>query len=139
MIEMVRRQKAAQATVNRFKGAPFAYGRNDCVRMAVFVLRQMGHRPHLGRAGTYSSARGAVRALKRAGFASLAEAMDGQHLARIAPAAALPGDLVMIPAEAPFDGALTVAVGNGRVLGYHQDLDGADILQPVQYLAAWRL
>lgn len=139
MIEMVRRQAAAQAAVDRFRGVPFAYGKNDCVRMAVFALRRMGHRPDLGRAGTYCSAKGAVRALNRAGFASLAEAMDGQHLPRIAPAAALPGDLVMIPAEGPFDGALTMAVGNGRVLGYHQDLVGADILQPVQYLAAWRL
>jgi hypothetical protein len=35
-------------------------------------------------------------------------------------------------------GALAMAVGNGRVLSYHEDLDGADIVQPIQYLAAWR-
>lgn len=139
MSELLRRQQAAQAAVNRFKGQPLAYGKNDCVRLAAFVLRKMGRRPQLAKAGSYSTALGAVRALERAGFDSLASAVDGLGLPRIAPAAAWVADLVLLPAEGPFGGALSVAVGNGRVLGYHEDVDGADILQPVQYLAAWRV
>lgn len=139
MIEMIRRQQAAQATVDRFKGEPLAYGKNDCARLAVFVMRKMGHRPQLAKAGTYSSAMGAARALKRMGHATIADALDAMGLTQIPPAAALPADLVMLPAEGPFGGALSMAVGNGRVLGYHEDLDGAEILQPVQVLVAWRL
>lgn len=138
MIEMIRRQQAAQATVDRFKGQPWQLGKNDCVRMAAFVLRRMGHRPQLGKAGSYTTGAGALRALKRAGHDTLAGALDALGLARIPPAAALPGDIVMIPGEAPLDGALTVAMGNGRVLGYHEDAEGAEVLQPVAFVAAWR-
>ena len=139
MHELEKRRQAAQATVDRFKGAPLAYGKNDCVRLGAFALRKMGRTPQLGRAGSYRTALGAVRALKRAGHHSLEDAVDALGLERIAAAAALPADLILLPAEGPFGGALTMAVGNGRVLGYHEDLEGADILQPVQFLAAWRV
>lgn len=139
MSEMLRRQRAAQATVDRFRSVPFAYGKNDCARLAAFVLRQMGHKPGLAKAGSYSSALGAARALKRLGHDDLASALDALGLLRIPPIAVLPGDLIMVPGEGPFGGAIAMAVGNGRVLGYHEDLDGADILQPVQFVGAWRL
>lgn len=139
MTEMLRRQRAAQATVDRFRAAPFVYGKNDCARLAAFALRQMGHKPGLAKAGSYSNALGAARALKRLGHDDLASALDALGLLRIPPIAALPGDLIMVPGEGPFGGAIAVAVGNGRVLGYHEDLDGADILQPVDFVGAWRL
>jgi hypothetical protein len=139
VIEMIRRQQAAQAAVARFKGQPWQLGKNDCVRMAAFVLRKMGHRPQLGKAGTYKTGAGAMLALKRAGHDSLGAALDALGLERIAPAAARVADIIMIPGEAPLDGALTIAVGNGRVLGYHQDLAVAEIMQPLEFVAAWRL
>lgn len=139
MSEMLRRQRAAQATVDRFRGVPFAYGKNDCARLAAFALRQMGHKPGLAKAGSYSSVLGASRALKRLGHDDLASALDALGLLRIPPIAALPGDLIMLPGLGAFGGAITMAVGNGRVLGYHEDLDGADILQPVEFVGAWRI
>lgn len=139
MIKMIRRQQAAQAAVARFKAQPWQLGKNDCVRLAAFVLRKMGHRPQLGKAGSYTTGAGALRALKRAGHATLAEALDALGLERIPPAAALPADIVMIPGEAPLDGALTIAVGNGRVLGFHEDVGAAEILQPVEFITAWRV
>lgn len=139
MIEMIRRQQAAQAAVDRFKGQPWQLGKNDCVRMAAFVLRKMGHRPQLGKAGSYTTGVGAMLALKRAGHDSLADALDALGLERIAPAAARVADIVMIPGEAPFDGALTVAVGNGRVLGFHEDAGSAEVMQPIKFIAAWRV
>lgn len=138
MIEMIRRQQAAQAAVDRFKGQPWELGKNDCVRLAAFVLRKMGHRPQLGKAGSYKTGPGAILALKRAGYATLAEALDALGLERIAPAAARVADIIMIPGEAPLDGALTIAVGNGRVLGFHEDAGSAEILQPVDFIGAWR-
>lgn len=139
MIEMIRRQQAAQAAVDRFKGQPWQLGKADCVRLAAFVLRKMGHRPQLGKAGTYTTGAGALRALKRAGFETLSEALDALGLERIPPAAARVADIIMIPGEQLFDGALTIAVGNGRVLGFHEDSGAAEVLQPVEMLSAWRL
>ncbi|MBB4154183.1 hypothetical protein GGQ80_002093 [Sphingomonas jinjuensis] len=138
MIEMIRRQQAAQAAVDRFKGQPLAFGRNDCGRLAAMVLRAMGHASPLARAGSYSTALGASRAIQRLGHSSLDQVLDGMGLSRITPAAALVADIIMLPGEGPFGGALTVAVGNGRVLGWHEDSDRAEILQPLVYLAAWR-
>jgi hypothetical protein len=133
---MVRRVAAAQATLDRFQGRPFAFGKDDCARMAVFHLRKLGLRPRIARAGSYSSLLGARRALARAGFTSLAEAVDGQGLARTEPAATVVGDLLMIPGVDDF-GALAVAMGNGRVLMWHEDAEGATVCQPIEFVAAW--
>lgn len=139
MIEAVRRRQVATDAIARFRGVPLAFGTADCARLGTFVLYRMGHRSPLVRAMRYRTAGGAGRALHKLGFDSLVAAIDSIGLARIAPAAALPADLIMLPGEDVFGGSLTMAVGNGRVLGYHEDLSGADILQPVEYVAAWRL
>lgn len=134
---MLARVAATQATVRRFQGRPFRFGTTDCARLVAFHLKQLKLPVSLARAGSYRSALGARRALQRLGVASLAEALDAQGLARIAPAAAIVGDIVELPGEPPF-GALSVAVGNGRVIGFHQDAAGAEILQPTAFVAAWR-
>jgi hypothetical protein len=133
---MVRRVAAAQATLDRFQGRPFAFGKDDCARMVVFHLRQLGFKPKIAKAGSYSTLLGARRALARAGFATLADAVDAQGLFRIPPAAAVVGDLLMMPGVEDF-GALAVALGNGRVIGWHEDAEGATVLQPVEFVAAW--
>jgi hypothetical protein len=133
-----RRVDAAQKTLDRFKGHPFKFGRFDCAQMVFFHLRAI-RKPlkEAGRAGTYHSLLGGVKELKKAGHDSLASLLDA-HFERIPPAAALVGDLVAMPGlEGP--GALTVAMGNGRVLGYHEDAEGAVVMQPLETLAAWRV
>ncbi|MFZ3484282.1 DUF6950 family protein [Sphingomonas sp. 3-13AW] len=139
MTVLLRRQQATEATLDRFRGQPLIYGKNDCVRMAAFLLRKMGHRPQLAKAGTYSSMLGASRALQRAGFESLPDALDALGLMRIPPAMRWMADLVVVPGEGPFGGSLQVALNNGRTLGWHQDFEGAQILQPVEFLTAWRV
>ncbi len=132
------RADAAQATLNRFRDQPFTWGKNDCARMVAFHLRQLGFKPQLSKAGTYKTALSARRALARAGFANLPDAIDALGLPRIAPAAALVGDIVQLEADSDL-GALFVAVGNGRVLGYHEAATGAVVMQPTGApLAAWR-
>ncbi len=60
------------------------------------------------------------------------------HFERVPPAAAWTGDVIAMPGlEGP--GALAVALGGGRVLGYHEDAVGAAVLQPSEYVAAWRV
>jgi len=134
---LISRVAAAQATLDRFKDEPFQWGRKDCVRMAAFHLRQLGYRPKLGKAGSYSSALGARRALARAGYDSLAAALDDLGLERTPPAAALVGDIVQGASGDAF-GAIGVVLGNGRILGYQEDLPGAAVLHPLALDLAWR-
>lgn len=136
MLPMIARRDAAQAAVDRFDGRPFAWGKNDCVRLSAFVLRQLGHKPNLARAGSYSSLLGAKRALARTGFATLDAALDALGLPRIPPAAAVVGDIVGLPGLDDWT-ALTIAVGNGRVLGFMEGRGG--IMQPNAPLTAWRV
>lgn len=138
MNDQIARAAAGTAVKKRFLHQPFLLGTNDCVRLAACVLRHRGRPAGLAKAGSYKTVLGAKRALTKLGYETLAEAVDALGLVRIPPRAALAADLVMIPGEGPFGGALTMAAGNGRVLGWHQDLDGADFLQPVEYVAAWR-
>ncbi|MBU3077710.1 hypothetical protein [Sphingomonas quercus] len=56
----------------------------------------------------------------------------------LAPVAAVVGDVLMADGD-PGTGALQVALGNGRVFGYHVDAKGACVLQPVAYVAGWRV
>ena len=134
---LILRRNAAQATLLRFEGQPFAWGRFDCAKMLAFHLRAMNLSPASAKAGSYSTAIGARRALGRIGAKSLAELLD-VRFARIAPAAALIGDIVSLPSTGKLD-AIGIALGNGRLLSYHEDAVGAIVVQPVQMLAAWRI
>lgn len=134
---LLRQRDAAQATLDRFCGPALAWGTYDCAKMVVFHLRQLDITLSIAKAGRYSTLLGATRSLKRLGFDRLSEVLDGRGLTRIVPAARIAGDIVEMPGdEGP--GSLAIALGNGRVLGYHESLVGADVLQPLEMLAAWR-
>lgn len=135
---MVRRVVAAQATLEQNRRKAFKLGTRDCVRMVAAHLRRFGRKVKLPPAGSYRSPTTALRRLQERGFATLAEAIDAQGLTRIPPAAAIVGDIVQIEAAHPL-GALAVVLGNGRVVGYHEDLQGADVLQPLKIELAWRV
>ncbi len=140
MSDLQARVDAVKATQAHFAGRPFAWGRVDCVKVAAWHLRAMGHHLGLGlnKAGTYRSALGARRALERAGHASLAAALDGV-LPRIAPAAALPGDLLIGPGTDEWE-ALGIYAGNGAVVGFYDGEKGLTIVRLNSGIAgrAWR-
>lgn len=136
--EMERRVAAATATLRRFEKVPLRLGRNDCARLVAFHLRKMGYRVKLPPSGSYASVRSGRAALEAMGFANMAEAVDSFGFERIAPAAAVVGDIVELPGEGDL-GCLTVAMGNGRVAGWVQDFRGAQVLQPVEWVRAWRV
>ncbi|MBW6522400.1 hypothetical protein KZ810_02715 [Sphingomonas sp. RHCKR47] len=138
MSELIRRRDATQATLDAVKGKPFRLGRNDCARIAAAHLRRMGHRVKLPASGSYASPRTAMKALKDRGFADLLEAMDGMGFERIAPAAALVGDVLALPTASSI-GCLVVVLTNGRALGFVDDFAEASVIQPVEYAAAWRV
>lgn len=119
---MVRRVAAAQATFDAFHLRPFAWGVCDCAKLGAHLVRQFGYAPPFAKAGRYGNPGTAQRALERAGFKDLAEAVDGLGFARIPPAAMLPGDLAgfrCVDQEMPV--GLCVAMGAGRVLGFLED------------------
>ena len=138
MNPLVLRQQAAQATVDRFQGKPLQLGKNDCARMAVFCLRQLGVKFSLLKIGPYKTEIGAAKVLKDLGFASITEAVDALGLPRIAPAMCLPGDIMTLKAAGSDDVALAVAVGNGRALGFWEGAGVCAVFQPVEYDTAWR-
>ena len=137
---MIARRDAAQATLDRFKDQPFEWGRYDCAKMVAFHLRKLGHQIGISKAGSYSSALGAKRALNRLGWPNLSHALDDVlHLERIAPAFLVTGDILQIPGEGPLD-TMAIALGNGRAISYHEDEVGAVVVQPIiaDIVAAWR-
>lgn len=133
---MVKRAEATRATLDRYAGKPLIFGKDDCGKMLISHLREMGHRPLIGPGGTWKSLLGLRRFLARHG-GSGADCLDQWGLLRITPASAVVGDIIEMPGEPPF-GAFGVCLGNGRVLAWHEDAEGAAVIQPLQYVAAWR-
>lgn len=140
-MSLLQRHAVTAETLKRWQGREFAWGTADCARLAACHLRRAGHQPPLNRSGQWRTALGAARALQRAGFANLADALDAVPLLRIAPAAAMQGDIVALPSEDRFE-ALGIVLGNGRVLSWigGDAAPGCAVLQPVQPPAmAWRV
>lgn len=141
---MTRRKDAAQACLTRFADKPYEVGKRDCTKMALHLLHKLSIRAAFAKGVRYSSEIGGVKFLKRSGFDTLIQAVDGLGLLRIAPAAALVGDLVALPTTSPL-GSLAVCVGPGQLLAYGEDFAGATVIGQVkQYVddadgpCAWR-
>lgn len=131
-----KRAAAAAACVERFQGKAFELGKRDCVKLACHALHTMGVAVPPVKGAAYTSKAGALKALRRTGFAGLVEAVDSLGLERIAPARATAGDIVALPCDSPFGAVLTVAIGNGVVLGFQNGIGCA--IRPTAWLAAWR-
>lgn len=132
MPPILRRRNAAQATLDAFEGKAFRMGHVDCVRMAAHHLRLLGYKIRLPAKGSYRTIRSGRAQLAARGFANLTDAVDSTGLARKAPAGMIVGDIAVME-DRDGIGGLVIALGNGRVLGFHEDLlgRGALVLQPV--------
>lgn len=139
MLPMIRRQRAAQAAIDTFLNQPLRWGGADCVRMTRFHLHKLGVSVPLLKGVRYRSEARARAELTALGFDTLLTAVDATGFVRIAPAMAWCGDIIALPTapDAPFDIALNIAVGNGRLLGLHQGK--FCIVQPALFTAAWRV
>lgn len=130
------RVAAAQASIDAFDGQPAAFGRADCVRRAAFVAKRLGHPVSVLKLGSYSTERGAIRAMRKLGHRSLIEAMD-ERFERIAAASRWPGDIVALPSDDAFGCSLAIALSNGVLLS---QVDG--VCRQVtanQFVGGWRL
>jgi hypothetical protein len=140
---LILRARAAQATLDEWKPRAFRLGEADCARLVASHLRRLGYTVKLPASRSYRTPRSAALALRKLGYDTVPAMLDALGLERIAPAAALTADIIQMPwVEGEDDGglaALTVAMGNGRVLGWHDDAPGgAVVMQPLQMIAAWR-
>lgn len=116
----IHRQQIAQAVVDAYCFQDLIYGERDCVQLCALVLDLFGRDHPLKTAPKYKTAVQAARVLKKVGFNDLAEAVDAAGLERIAPAYALPCDLVAFRADADQVGgwSLGVVVGPNKVLAF---------------------
>lgn len=133
-MDMIKRMEATQRTVDAFKGRTFDDRKADCIRLIGCHARHMGRRIKIP---AYRDASSAAKALRAAGFKTLGEAMD-KHFTRIDRTKVLMSDIIEMPGSNGFS-SLAVAVGNGRVLGFHEDVPHCDILQPLMISGAWRI
>jgi len=143
--DLARRVETATACRRAWDGRAFAWGQADCVHLARWVLRAQGRAVPMLKLGGYQTEAGAVRALRRTGFASLAEACDAalreQGVERIPPASVLPGDVVALVGPEPWGAALCVTLGQGWLLGVVGDRFA--VFQPAAradaFVGAWRI
>lgn len=134
---LLRRQRAVEKVQARFAGKSFMLGRRDCIRLASVLLTTLGHK--VPAIPAYKTEFMAVRRLKEHGAGNVADLLDSIGLARIPPAAALMGDLIFLPGTgASAIGALCTALGNGAMLGFHEDHVGLVSLRPsIDLDTAW--
>lgn len=137
-MNILERRDATQKTLDWFATRPFDWRKSaTCVHLVRRQLIHLGHKPPPMK--SFRSALSAKRALKEKGWADLTEMMNSV-LPRIAPARAIVGDIVELPSEHDTFGALCVATGNGRIMGYLGDEGGPlTVMQPLSVpLKAWR-
>lgn len=122
MHQLIKRQRAVDACLTKFRDRPRKFGQADCVRLAALALRKQGVPVPKLRGLSYRSKKQAEGALKDLGFETLIEAVDDLGLAQIAPLSALPGDLIAmpVPEDDPFGASLMVVhtSGSKRAIGF---------------------
>lgn len=119
-MNLFERVTATQRTIDDHLFKPFAWGVHDCAILATNHLANLGYTTRFAEAGRYKTERGAIRAMKRLGHDDLEGFADAMGFERIAPAAALVGDIVGLRGgtEAREWTAIGVCVGNGRVIAF---------------------
>lgn len=122
--------------MDRYRDRPFQWGKVDCAKVAAFHLKKLGHKILISKAGAYSSPFGAARALKRLGYANLAEMAEGVGLTPIPYSRMLLGDIAEVEGDTPL-GAIGIYAGNGNLFCFHEDHPGLVTFQPNTILRAW--
>lgn len=136
MSDYLLRYAAARATKKKFFEQPFEWGTNDCLQMAAFCLKQLGHEEPTSKVRAYTDEKSALKALARAGHRSLVDAVNAYGLEPIAPAMAVMGDIVAYEAVGFGGFGLGVAIGENKFLGCANDIIDA---APTWVLThAWR-
>lgn len=116
-----------------YQRAPFAWGKFDCCQFVRAALRVTAGRDIEIRA--YRTERGAVRALAAlGGYDGAMQAYGAQRLA--SPLLAQRGDVVMLRAVGPFEGALALCTGQAA---HAVGPNGLAAVPQSEWLRAWRV
>lgn len=141
-ISLLQRQQATESCMARFGFKQVDPGVRDCGKLAGHALHKMGRSGKLLNGSRHTTWAGAVRYIRKLGFADLVALMDAVlPEARIPPAAALPGDIIAMPTDdqSGFGCSLAVALDNGRVLGLNALSNMIEPMQPTAFICAWRV
>lgn len=133
-MNIIERVNATQKTVDKFKGREFREGECDCIQLVLLHARHCGRRIRIPKYNDWESA---ARVLRKLGFRTLSEAMN-HHFTPIKTIEMMTSDIVEVPGTNGFS-SLMVAVGNGRTIGFHEEVPHADILEPVIISGVWRI
>lgn len=139
-----KRERAAAACRARFHLKPYSPGVRDCPLLALHDLRHVGVSVPWAKGLKWKTEAEGLRALKSLGFENLHQALDALGLPRIAPASALAADIIALPTTHKL-GALSVAMGNGNVIGFIDGSPNAEIFSQTEFLTdehgpcAWRV
>lgn len=141
MHPMLKRAAATQACMDRFAFKPIEPGVRDCRNLGAHALHKQGRSAKLLNGWQGKTWASALRYVRRHGFSNLMEMVDAMGLERIAPAAALPGDLIAMPTdeESGFGCSLAVALDNGRILGLNPASGLIEPMIPKMFVCAWRV
>lgn len=141
MSTMLKRAAATQACMDRFAFKPVEPGVRDCGKLGAHAMHHMGRNAKLLNGWKGKDWGSALRYIRRQGFGSLVEMIDAMGLERIAPAAALPADLIAMPTdeENGFGCSLAVALDNGRVLALNPASGLIEPMIPRMFVCAWRV
>lgn len=127
-MDLITRADITQQTLDSFLGKPFTWKERDCGTLADFHLAAAGIKTPFDQTGNYTTARGALRAIRKIGFQTL-EDMADEYCERIPPAFALNGDLLGFEGEAIGRtkwAALGINLGQGRALAF-VNVDGQEL------------
>jgi hypothetical protein len=136
--EPVRRRDATNATIERYKGKAFDWGKGvTCVHLTRAHLRNMGRRPPS--VPRFRSALAAKRAMAERGWSDVPEMLDSL-LPRIAPAQAVLGDVMALEGEGGM-GAICICAGPRRAFGWFEGEEKPVMVEPdmAKVIGAWRV
>lgn len=141
MHHMGKRAKAVEGCMTRFAFKPVEPGVRDCLKLAAHAMHHMGRSTKKISDWEGRSWADGYRYIQKKKCADLVELMDkALPKRRIAPAAALPGDIIALPADDErFGCSLAVALDNGRVLALNAESGLIEPMMPRLFVCAWRL
>ena len=126
------------AAIETYRRASFAYGAADCALLALAAVEAQTGRDIVPAAWRrYGTELGALRVMRRAGFASLAD-MAGSLLPEIHPSRASLGDIMAMPVEGPFGQALGVCNGE-RVFVFGREHHGLGLVSRLTAVRAFKV
>ena len=139
-IDLNARTRAVKACKQKFENQCLDWGRADCVKLAALAMLKQGITGPLLRGVRYSSEATALKRLQDMNCASLGAAMDATGLVRIAPARALPGDILGLPSLSPdWDVALAIVETNRAAFGFFGPDHRGQSIRPLEIVCAWRV